>query len=396
MMGTRKKKIVQLLLTLLIIAIGALGMIKLTESKPQIKKKTPPVPLPVVRTVVIATGPQAIVVQGEGTVSPVQEMVLVPQVDGKIVYISPSLMNGGAFKKGETLLRIEPEDYRLAVTLAEAKVKSAQSLLRLAEEEAAAAKEEWYQLYLDDKNRGEKPPPLVLKEPQLAAAKAKLAADKADLRNAALDLERTELNAPFSGRVEAESVDLGQYVRPGEKLASLFSTDAAEVVVPLENESLLWFHVPGFTPGTGPGADVKIMARIAGRDCVWAGRVVRSEGKIDQRTRMIRVVVRVDKPYEKKPPLAIGLFVRVEIQGRTLPDLAEIPRSALRQGDLVWVVTKDGRLRFRKVEVARIARETVQIQGGLKDGERVVVSSLKAVTDGMLVRCVAVEQENQG
>ena len=111
---------------------------------------------------------------------------------------------------------------------------------------------------------------------------------------------------------------------------------------------------------------------------------------------MIRVVVRVDKPYEKKPPLAIGLFVRVEIQGRTLPDLAEIPRSALRQGDLVWVVTKDDRLRFRKVEVARIARETVQIQGGLKDGERVVVSSLKAVTDGMLVRCVAVEQENQG
>ena len=146
-MGKRKKRIVQLLLTLLIIAVGALGMIKLTESKPQMKKQKPPVPLPMVRTAVVTTGTQAIVIQGEGTVSPVQEMVLVPQVDGKIVYISPSLINGGAFKKGETLLRIEPEDYRLAVTLAESKVKNAQSLLRLAEEEAAAAKEEWYQLY---------------------------------------------------------------------------------------------------------------------------------------------------------------------------------------------------------------------------------------------------------
>ena len=395
-MAKRKKRIVQLLLTLMIIAMGALGMIKLTESKPQMKKQQPPVPLPMVRTTVVTTGKQAIVIQGEGSVSPVQEMVLVPQVDGKIVYISPSLMNGGAFKKGETLLRIEPEDYRLAVTLAESKVKNAQSLLSLAKEEAAAAKEEWYQLYIDDKNRGEKPPPLVLKEPQLAAAKAKLDADKADLRNAMLDLERTELKAPFSGRVEAESVDLGQYVRPGEKLASLFSTDAAEVVVPLENESLLWFHVPGFTPGNGPGAAVKIMARVAGRDRLWEGRVVRAEGKIDQRTRMIRVVVRVDQPYAKKPPLAIGLFVRVEIQGRTLPELVVIPRSALRQGDLVWVVSKEDRIRFRKVEVARIDRETVQIQGGLKDGERVVVSSLKAVTDGMLVRCVPVDEEKQG
>ena len=394
-MGKRKKRIVQLLLTLILIGIGALGMIKLTESKPQIKKQKPPVPLPMVRTMKVTTKAEAIVIKGEGSVNPVQEMVLVPQVDGKVVYISPSLINGGAFVKGETLLRIEPEDYRLSVTLAESKVKSAQSLLRLAEEEAAAAKEEWFQLYLDDKNRGKEPPPLVLKEPQLAAAKAKLAADKADLRNAMLDLERTELKAPFSGRVEAESVDLGQYVRPGEKLDSLFSTDAAEIVVPLEDESLLWFHVPGFTPGKGPGAGVKIMARIAGRDRVWEGRVVRSEGKMDQRTRMIRVVVRVDEPYAKKPPLAIGLFVRVEIEGRTVPDLAVIPRSALHQGDVVWVVVKEDRLRFRKVVVARIDGEIVQIQEGLNNGETVIISGLKAITDGMVVRPVPVEEAKE-
>jgi RND family efflux transporter MFP subunit len=394
-MSKSKKRMVQLFVVLIVIGIGALGMIKLTESKPKMKKQKPPVPLPMARTVVITTRTQAIVIKGEGTVSPVQEMILAPQVDGKLVYISPSLINGGAFRKGDILLRIEQEDYRLSVTLAESKVKNAQSLLRLAEEESAAAKEEWFQLYLDDKSRGKEPPPLVLKEPQLAAAKAKLAADNASLRKALLDLERTELKAPFSGRVETESVDLGQYVRPGEKLASLFSTDVAEVVVPLEDESLLWFHVPGFTPGKGPGSGAKIMARIAGRDRVWEGQVVRSEGKMDQRTRMIRVVVRVDKPYAKKPPLAIGLFVRVEIKGQTLPDLAVIPRSALHQGDVVWVVDKEDRLRFRRVVTARIDGEMVQIREGLNNGENVIVSDLKAVTDGMVIRPVPEEAKKR-
>jgi len=124
--------------------------------------------------------------------------------------------------------------------------------------------------------------------------------------------------------------------------------------------------------------------------------VVRSEGKIDQRTRMIRVVVRVDKPYAKRPPLAIGLFVRVEIEGRTVPDMAVIPRSALHQGNVVWVLDKEDRIRFRKIVVARIDGETVQIQEGLSNGETVIISGLKAITDGMVVRPVPVEEAKQG
>jgi len=114
--------------------------------------------------------------------------------------------------------------------------------------------------------------------------------------------------------------------------------------------------------------------------------VVRSEGKMDERTRMVRVVVRVDKPYAEKPPLAVGLFVTVIIKGHNIPDLAVIPRSALHQGDLVWVVDRDNRIHYKKVRVARIDGEKVQIRSGLKDGEEIVVSPLKTVTDGMSVR----------
>jgi len=394
-MSKTKKRILQTILTLGLIALGAFGMIKLTESKPQIKKQKVAIPLPMVRTMEVRAASQSVIIKGEGTVKPLQEIDLVPQVDGKIVYIVSSLINGGEFKKGEILLGIEPEDYRLAVILAQSKVKNSESFLRMAEEETGAAREEWFQLYADSAEKDKAPPPLVLKQPQLAAAKAKLAADKANLKKAILNLERTELKAPFDGRVEKEHVDLGQYVRPGEKLATIFSTGSAEIAVPLEDESLRWFHVPGFTPGKGPGAPTTIRARIAGKERSWKGRVVRAEGKLDEQTRMIRVVVRVDKPYATKPPLAMGLFVNVEFKGHNIPDMAIIPRSALHQGNVVWVVDRDGRLHNRKVKVVRIDGEQVQISSGLKTGEQVVVSPLKTVTDGMKVRPLPRKEANR-
>jgi RND family efflux transporter MFP subunit len=316
-------------------------------------------------------------------------------VGGKVVYVSPSLVNGGKFGKGDTLLGIDPVDYELAVTLAEAKVKNSESLLRLAEEEAAAAQEEWRLLHADDSQSEEKPPPLVAKEPQLAAATAGLKADKADLDRALLNLERTRLRAPFAGRVSQEDVGIGQYVSPGQPLASLYSTEAAEIVVPLEDEDAFWFHIPGFTPGESDGANATVRTRIAGRAATWPGKVVRTEGTLDERTRMINVIVRVEEPYAKKPPLAVGLFVTVDIEGRTLPDAALIPRSALRERNVVWIVDNDNRLRFREVEVARVKGDEALVTAGLKNGEEVVITLLKAVSDGMAVRTASTGEEVQ-
>jgi len=392
-MSKKKKRLFHFGITFVIIAIGALGLKALVESKPELKKRRLPAQAPMVRTIKIKLGLQSVFIQGEGTVRPLREIDLVPQVAGKVVYMSPSLVNGGEFKKGNILLRIDPADYELTVTLAKAKVKDAESKLRLAEENAAAAQEEWRLLHRDGTKTNKKPPPLVAKEPQLAAARAKLEADKADLEKALLNLERTELKAPFDGRVSQENVDTGQYVSPGKPLASLYSTIAAEIVLPLEDEKLFWFHVPGFSPGDGPGSLAEVKARVAGHKLTWTGKVVRAEGKLDERTRMIRVIVRVEKPYAKKPPLVAGLFVTVDIRGRNLSDAAVIPRSALHQNDTVWVVA-EGKLRFRKVDVARFQGDNAIIKSGLRDGEEVAVSLLKIVSDGMRVRTPPAKEIN--
>ncbi|UCE51606.1 MAG: efflux RND transporter periplasmic adaptor subunit [Desulfobacterales bacterium] len=393
-MSKTKRRIIHIVVTMIIVGLGALGFLVLTASKPQLKRTKPPAPKPTVRVMKVKTGPQAVIIKGEGTVRPLREIQLVPQVSGKIIYISPSLVDGGAFKKGDILLRINPVDYQLAVTLAQARVIDSVSKLKIAEEEAAAAQEEWRLFYQDKETKDIDPPPLVAKEPQLAAARAKLAADRADLQKAKLNLARTEIKTPFNGRVGAENVDIGQYVSPTQNLATLFSTEAAQIIVPFEDESLYWFHVPGFTPGDGPGAAVKVRTRFAGRESEWKGRVVRAQGKLDERTRMVDVVILVEKPYATRPPLAAGLFVTVEIQGRTIESAAVIPRSALRENDTVWVVDESGKLSFRKIEVARLTTASAILKGGLYSGEMVVTSALKAVTDGMRVRIAKINEVN--
>jgi RND family efflux transporter MFP subunit len=385
-MKRSSKVLFHLLIVVALLAAGILGMGALKANKKQIKRQKPAAPLPLVRVVPVETSERQVRVHGEGTVRPLKEIDIVPQVGGKIVYVSPSLVNGGGLKKGDLLLRIDPVDYELAVTLAKAQIKDAESVLKTTQEEAAAGREEWHLQY--SKGRKKDVPPLVAKEPQLMAARARLEARKADLKKALLNLGRTEVRAPFNGRISQESAGLGQYVSPGQRLGTLFSTDAVQVVLPLEGDDLYWFHVPGFTPGNGPGAKAVVRARVAGMDRSWEGSVVRTQGELDEKTRMVNVVVQVDRPYEGKPPLAVGSFVTVDILGRTLEDAAVIPRAALRPGDIVWVVAEET-MHFRKVDVALFEGDKAVLRSGLESGEQVAVSTIKAPTDGMKVRSVS-------
>jgi RND family efflux transporter MFP subunit len=376
-----KHYIVHAVLSLLLVGGGVIGLTALTYSKSDIEKAESLVTPALVRSLTVHTGHETIQIKGEGTVRPVSEINLAAQVQGEVVYVSQSLTNGGRFNKGDVLARIDPIDYKLQVTCARAAVKEAYSRLMTAQAESETAKKEWYAI-----NGNSAIPVLAAKTPQLAAAKSAFEAAEADLAKAELALKRTRIKAPFKGRVSKKYVDIGQHLSTGQILADIFCTDAAEIIVPLADKELRWFHVPGFTPGNDKGAKTLVNAQITGRSVEWEGRVVRSEGKLDLKTRMVNVVIRVDKPYAKKPPLVPGLYVTVQIQGQCLDDAVIVPRSALRSDGNVWVVDADDTLRFRNVKVGRIQDDVAIVLEGLQDGEQVVVSALKAVTDGMKVR----------
>lgn len=389
-MSLFKRRMLQLVVAVVFLLGGVWGLVALRASKPPRESRTPDAPAPVVQTVPVTPSDQNIVIQGQGTVKPFKETQLVPQVSGKVVYTSDVLVDGGLFKAGQELLRIDPVDYELAVTLAAARVQDAEAEYALALQESEAAVQEWRDL-----NPDLSPPDLVARKPQLSAAKAKLDGEQADFKKALLQLERTRLKAPFDGIISMERVDIGQYVTPGENLATLYGTRAAEIVVPLAANHLRWISIPGFTNGGGPGSPATIQSAIAGTTQSREARVVRAEGRIDEKTRMINVVVRVEQPYAERPPLAAGLFVEVAIQGPKLDNAALLPRAALRPDAQVWVVDAEDRLQTRAVRVAHLTTDGVIIDQGLAAGEQVVISQLKAVTNGMKVRPVSQNKDGR-
>jgi len=322
-----------------------------------------------------------VIVSGHGEVVARVVVDLMPQVTGQVVKIHHSLVAGGFFKAGEVLVVIDPRDYDLAVERAQAAVARAKVTLEREQAEAEVAREEW-----DGLHPGEEPTGLVIREPQIRQAEAEYAASVADLNIAKLNLERTLISLPFDGVIVSESVDVGQFVGNGTRLATVYGTDFVDVRVPLDSRELVWFDVPTGQGTMGPRAEVSV--KLGGREVTWSGRVTRMEAQVDQISRMIHVVVEVADPYQTNAdhqPLLPGTFVDVSIFGRTLAGVVAIPRHAIRDGNRVWVYD-DGALRVREVEVLRSDRLQSLVASGLDGNDLVVVSSLDAVTDGMKVR----------
>lgn len=383
------------ILPLLILLVAGIGAFAILVSKPAPKTRRSEFKPPLVRVYEVELQDVQLVVRSQGTVAPRTESLLVPEVSGRVLRVSSAFAVGGFFEQGDSLLEIDPFDYLQAVVQARSRV--AQARLRLAQEDAEAevARREWKELGGGDAT------PLTLREPQLEEAHAALQAAEAGLQQAQRDLDRTVVKAPYAGRLREKRVDVGQYVTRGVAVATLYSVDAVEVRLPLPDSELAYLDLPLNYRGEGAarsGPEVMLQVDFAGAVHRWAGRVVRTEGEIDPRSRMVHVVARVMDPYDRRedrPPLAVGMFVQAEIRGRMARGMAVLPRQALRPGDVVWTVA-GGRLTFRDVTVFRVAGDQVLISAGLEQGDRVCLSSLDAATNGMRVRTAVPEGETAG
>ena len=382
------KRTFQILLPVAIIVAAALGARTMVDLRPDAPTRPPIVIIPQVRVVEVELTEVTLTVKSQGTVEPRTQSQLVPEVSGRIIDVSPSFVAGGFFEAGDVLFKTDPHDYEQALVQRNAEVESAR--LHIAQEEAEAEVAQWG---WDRVGTGQARS-LTLREPQIASAKAELAAAKANLETAQRNLERTEVRAPFSGRVRQKNVDVGQFVTVGAPVARIYAVDAAEVRLPLPNEDLAYLDLPlNYRGESGRirGPAVTLRAEFAGRIHEWQGRIVRTEGEIDPQTRMVHVVAEVQNPYGRgpdptRPPLAAGMFVEAEIVGRTVEHVAIVPRAALRGPSQVLVVDVNRRLRFRDVEVLRATTNELFILGGLETGDRVNVSPVEAVSDGMEVR----------
>ncbi|MBO61004.1 MAG: efflux transporter periplasmic adaptor subunit [Verrucomicrobiales bacterium] len=376
------RTLLKISLTLGVLAVGAAGTMLTIKFKTKAESKPTERKLPSVRVVKAKPGSHTYQIQSQGTALPRTTIRLVSEVSGKVVSVSDKFDAGQVFKKDDVLLTIDSRDYELALAQAEASVAQADLRLQMEEKEAAVVQREWRLL-----NQG-KPSGLQAREPQLAQARAALAAAKAAKEAAQRNVERCEIRAPFDGMVTRASVRPGQFVSLATPLGEIFSTDFAEVRLPLAVGDLDFIELPaaGETVAPGQAPRVTLTSEAGGQALEWQGRLVRSEETIDPVNRMVYVVARVEDPYRlaKRNGAALrrGTFVKATITGRKQENVVSLERTALRGKDVVWVA-QDGRLSYRKVKVAYADKEKAILSEGLKSGEQVITSLLGGVIDGM-------------
>ena len=387
---------------LILVAVAAI-VILISWMAPQAPREILDIPLPAIRVQTVQTQPFQFRVDAQGTVVPRREGDLRPQISGEVVWLSPSMVPGGFFDEGEVLLRIDPVDYA-------ARVESERAALARAESEAGRARKELKrqrsladrsvasQARIDDAENAARVSDAVLREA------------RSRLGQAERDLERTELRAPYRGRIRSERVDPGQFVSRGESLAELYAVDYAEVRLPIPDRELGFMDISlGYrraaadpegvfetTEGEASSLPslsvprVRLRADFAGEEQEWWGELVRTEGEIDPRTRMVTVVARVKDPYghlgnTDVPPLAVGLFVDAMIEGIELSDAIVLPRNALQGGDRVFILDADDRVHFQPIEIARAERDQVIVKAGVKPGDRLSVTPMPWAVEGMQV-----------
>ncbi|RLB55664.1 MAG: hypothetical protein DRJ42_05640 [Deltaproteobacteria bacterium] len=331
-----------------------------------------------------------------GTVIPAQRVVLMPQVGGRVTWISPDLAPGGRFRVGDELVRIDPRDYRLAVEQRAADLSRSRLERRVESTRQEVAEREW-ELF-DDGSRDISPEgrALALREPQMENANVNVRAAGSAVRRARLDLQRTGISAPFNGFVQAENVDLGQVVGPSSQVVTLVGTDAFWVRVSVPVANLAHVSVPGFNAEEGSRAVV--IQQIGEQTVERHGRVVRLYGDLDPAGQMARLLVEIEDPfgYEGETsglPLLLGSYVAIDIEATPVTDAVEVPRYAVRDGDHVYVMSDDDTLSIRPIHVAWRLEDTVLVSDGIENGDMIITSRLSNAVTGNRLR---VQEPSEG
>jgi RND family efflux transporter MFP subunit len=375
----------KVLYPILLLAVGLGLAFAIAVNEPKLVPEPHQVSAPTVRVMEARETSEFLRITSQGTVQPRTESELIPEVSGRVVWMSPSLVGGGSFDQGDILLRIDDADYRTAAQRAEATLERAEVEYEFAGDELERLKslhrrQLASQQQLDNAQRGAR------------VAEANLEESRAALDQAQRDLARTELRAPFDGLVRSEHVDIGQFVTRGQSIGIIYATDYMEVRLPIAIDQLVYSGLPISTRGEIPQSSrppVVVYAYLGDRRLEWTGELVRLEAEIDERSRMLYGVTRLRQELSSSLPLlTVGLFVHADIRGRKVEGVIRLPRSAMRDDNQVLVVDGNNRLHFRRVSILRLEHDEMLIDSGLDNGERICISPLQTVVEGMTVKPV--------
>ena len=399
-METPKKNILLKYLPLFLIVGFVLVFVLLITTTPEAKRRSPAPPNKIsVEVLELKTEDIPVVIQSFGLIAPRIESRLVSQVSGKVISVSDTFRDGGFFKKDDLLISIEALDYQSDVDVALANLAASERVFQEELAQTQQAEEDWKRL-----GNGTQPSDLTLRKPQLLAAKAAVTSANAQLNRAKLNLQRTQILAPFDGRVRNKSIDVGQVVGINTSLGEIYAVDAIEVTLPVKNSELGLLNLPEdyrdpnqHTNATPKTTKVELTSTLLGKE-TWEAEIVRTAGAIDSASRQLSVTAQVIDPYGPKSvgkyPLKIGEYVTANIAGKTLKDSIAIPNKAIYQGAYVYVYRDEKA--FREDITVYWQDEThAVISAGLNVGDQLIVTPLGQVTSGTAVTISTLSQSSR-
>jgi RND family efflux transporter MFP subunit len=322
---------------------------------------------PLVEVIVLEHMTANFEVSSQGTVLPRTQTALSAEVAGTITSISPKFVAGGVFDTDEVLMRIDPTNYEVELLQADALV----ALRQIEYDGTKKLKSQGYRA-----------------ESEYASAGAALATAKADRVRANRNLERTYIRLPYAGIVRAKETDLGEFVSTGTRLGVVFATDYAEIRLPLTDLDLAFVDLPDSSDGAN-GPQVTLGAVQKGKYTEWNARIIRTEGVVDDKSRVTYAVARIADPYQlfgDGNPLPVGTFVTATIQGTQAKNVIRVPRHIVRGSDEVMIVDADNKLQFKAVSILRSDASYVYADGGVSPGDRVITTVLESAVNGIAVR----------
>ena len=358
---------------IIVIGVTLALLFLMNKLKPSEQEKDDEVIVPTVETISIEPIDYIIPIKSEGMVMPQISISFASEITGKIIAISENFSNGGKFKKGDILVEVDPKDYELAITRAQANVASAKANLELEQAKSDLAKDDWKKY-----GKKGKPSTLNLNLPQVASAQAALDGARADLKLAQRNLEKTTVMAPFDGVIFSKSVDVGQFVNTGMSLAMIASTEVAEIRVALSDQQLV---ESGLNDSIG-----NVQVSIGSEEIngiKWQGKVKQIEAQRDSRTLMNYVIIEVEQPFlQQEMALRFNTFVTVEFAGETLLGVYPINREFMLLNNRLKVLDSDMRLVIQDVEVVFSNDENFYISDGINANNQVITTQLPNIKVG--------------
>ena len=325
-------------------------------------------------------------ISSNGTTTPLTQTVLTAEVGGEVIYRSKKFAEGASVIEGEILAKIDDTDLQLQYKNALLQLANAEVQYSLQLAEAEVAKKAWNKI--GDGVASD----LTLKKPQLKQAEAFLEVAKAQVSSAAKKLNKTEIIAPYAGRIQNVNIDLGTTIIPGQPVGAMYTSSEIEITLAVKDNDLQFLSIPmdGRKLNPSEQASVVIESFYKGKTQSWKGKLERVDGVIDPVTRMINLIAVFKNDFIEtdKPNLPIGLFVEAKIDGITLKNIFEIPINSISENNEVYIVDKDNQLELRKLTILKKYSEFVIIKDGLKAGERIVTSKLSTASNGIKVNLV--------